>query len=134
MELPDLARRMGNLAGDLAGTPGRLAQVDPGPAAFAGNGTGSLAALGQGLHRQLVAALAARGREATVHGARLAELGDRLLRAAEGYRLAEDAVQRQHRAPVDAGRGDSPVEAAGRGHWPAEDAGRRHWPDPSGTP
>ncbi|MEN3307212.1 MAG: hypothetical protein V7603_3414 [Micromonosporaceae bacterium] len=100
MELEEVAGRVDRLAADVTGAAARLAHADPGSRAFAGDGPGALFAVGRDLHDQWSAALAAREREAAAHGARLAELGDRLRWAADGYRAAEDAAHRRHRPEV----------------------------------
>ena len=50
--------------------------------------------LGRALHRQFVIGLAARGREAAVHAARLADTAQALRLVADGYRGAEDDTRR----------------------------------------
>jgi hypothetical protein len=100
MELDEVARRVDRLATDVTAVATRLAQTDPGSRAFAGDGPGALFTAGRALHERWLTALAAREREAAAHGARLADLADRLRRAADGYRAAEDAAHRRHRTEV----------------------------------
>jgi hypothetical protein len=101
MELEEVAGRVDRLGAELTGAAARLAHGDPGAHAFAGDGPGALFAFCRTRHGRWVAALAAREREAAAHGARLTDLGDRLRRAARGYREAEDAAHRRHRSGVD---------------------------------
>jgi hypothetical protein len=90
MRLEDLADRI-DAAGDvLAGASTTMTLVDPGARPFGGDATGGPGELGRTLHRQLIAALSARGREAAAHGARLADTAHALRLVASGYRSADD--------------------------------------------
>ncbi len=77
MELPDVASRIATLADELTGAATRLAGTEPGPNAFAADGPGALFATGAALRADYQAALAAREREVTAHGARLTGLAAR---------------------------------------------------------
>ena len=94
MGIEDLANRI-DAAGDaLAGASTTLSLADPGARAFGADAAGGLGELGRALHRQFAAALAARGREAAAHGARLADTAQALRLVAAGYRGAEDETRR----------------------------------------
>jgi hypothetical protein len=94
MRIDDLAGRI-DAAGDaLANASTTLSLIDPGPRAFGADAAGHLGELGRALHRQFVTGLAARGREAAAHAARLADTAHALRLVAEGYRGAEDDTRR----------------------------------------
>src|SRR2546423_1442752 len=63
-----------------------------------GDGRGRRGGLGGDRPGWWSAALAAGGREAAGHGARLTDLASALRQAAAGYREAEDAAHRRHGA------------------------------------
>jgi Excreted virulence factor EspC, type VII ESX diderm len=77
----------GDVVADIAAD---IADLDPGARAFGANGPGALGELGRDLHRQCVAALAARAQEALAHRARLREAADLVARAALGYAAADE--------------------------------------------
>jgi hypothetical protein len=103
MELDELASRVDRLGTAVSRAGAELGRVDPGAAAFAGDGPGALFDLGRALHADWTAALSAREREAAAHGARLSDLAIRLRWAAEGYRDAEAGAHQRHRAQADTG-------------------------------
>jgi hypothetical protein len=93
MRLEDLADRI-DAAGDvLAGASTTMTLADPGPRPFGGDAAGGPGELGRALHRQLAAALTARGREAAAHGARLADVAQALRLVGSGYRGADDEAR-----------------------------------------
>ncbi|HZN16792.1 MAG TPA: hypothetical protein VFB84_01115 [Micromonosporaceae bacterium] len=100
MSLAELASRISASGQVLTGASARLAGLVPPPAAFGAGAPGHLGALGRALHAQVMAALAARSREAAAHGARLGDAAEMLRWAGAGYAEAEEAAQRRHaRAP-----------------------------------
>jgi hypothetical protein len=107
MELDELAGRVDRLGAEVSQSGAALVRVDPGAAAFAGDGPGALFALGRALHADWSAALSAREREAAAHGARLADLAIRLRWAADGYRETEAGVHHRHQAQADTARPDT---------------------------
>ena len=98
MDIDDVATRVSATADEVTGASARLGLVGPGPAAFGGDGPGSLGELGRDLQVLWSGGLAAREREAAAHGARLTDLAGALRVAARGYRDAEDAAHHRHRA------------------------------------
>lgn len=90
MRLDDLADRIDAAADALAGASTTMTLADPGARAFGGDAVGGLGELGRALHRQFAGALAARGREAAAHGARLADTAQAVRLVAGGYRGLED--------------------------------------------
>jgi hypothetical protein len=96
MEIDELAARVDSLGAEVSAAAAGLGRIDPGPAAFAGDGAGRLGELGRAMHAQWGAALAAREREAAAAGARLTDLAGALRTAATGYRDVEDAAHRRH--------------------------------------
>src|SRR5262245_20905184 len=90
MRLEELADRIDTAGDVLAGSSTTMSLIDPGTRAFGGDAAGGLGELGRALHRQLGGALAARGREAAVHGGRLADTAQALRLVAGGYREADD--------------------------------------------
>ena len=98
MAIDEVAGRVSVAADELTGTSLRLGLVGPPATAFAGDGPGRLGELGRDLHAVWDAALAAREREVAAHAARLTDLAAALRMAADGYREADAAGHRRHRA------------------------------------
>jgi hypothetical protein len=96
MELTEVASRIATFADDLGGQADRLRAVAPATRAFAADGPGALFQTGAALRAQWQAALAAREREASSHGARLTGLAGALRQAAQTYADAEDSSHRAH--------------------------------------
>ncbi|WP_432984907.1 hypothetical protein [Dactylosporangium sp. CA-233914] len=90
MRLEELARRLEEAGDELAGASTTLNIVDPGARVLGADSDGALGQLGRDLHRLLAAALTSRGREASAHGARLAETAHAVRRVAAEYRSAEE--------------------------------------------
>ena len=90
MRIDDLAGRIDATGDVLANASTTLSLIDPGARAFGADAVGRLGELGRALHRQFVTGLAARGREAAAHGARLADTAQSLRLVADGYRGADD--------------------------------------------
>ena len=94
MGIEDLVDRM-DAAGDaLAGASTTLSLSEPGARAFGADAAGGAGELGRALPREFATALAARGREAAAHGARLADTAQALRLVADSYRGAEDETKR----------------------------------------
>ena len=108
----DALRRAGDLLSD-AGA--RLPTIDPGASAFGTDGPGRLAGLGRDLYLQWQRALDARAREAAAHGARLAETGDAVARAAAGYADTDEGASRNV-ASSDVASSDVAGRDVARGH------------------
>jgi hypothetical protein len=83
----------------LTAVAGRIAALDPGAAAFGGDGPGVLGELGRSLHHHWQRALDARAREAAAHGARVEDAADVVSRAAAGYVDTDDTAR--GRAPEE---------------------------------
>ncbi len=83
-------RRAGEI---LVSGGGRIGALDPGAAAFGGDGPGVLGELGRDLHRHWQRALDARAREAAAHGARLEDAADVVARAVAGYVDTDDTAR-----------------------------------------
>jgi hypothetical protein len=77
----------------LAATGSRLGTLDPGAAAFGGDGPGVLGDLGRDLHHQWQSALDARAREAAAHGARLDDAAHVVSRASASYADTDDTAR-----------------------------------------
>jgi hypothetical protein len=97
MALGDLTARLAVAGSELSGAATVLRRLDPGGGAFGGGAVGRLGELGRELHRDYLAALDSRVREAASHGARLTELADAVAQAAAGYADADEAARRRHR-------------------------------------
>ncbi|MEV0564391.1 hypothetical protein [Dactylosporangium sp. NPDC050588] len=97
MRLDDLADRLDATGDELAATSTTTALIDPGSGPLGGDAPGGPGELGRALHRTLTTALTARGREASTHGARLAETAEALRQAARSYRAADHDARHQHR-------------------------------------
>ena len=96
MRIDDLANRIDSAGDVLAGASTTISLIDPGARAFGADAVGGLGELGRALHRQVAAGLAARGREAAAHGARLADTAQALRLVADGYRGVDDDAGRRH--------------------------------------
>jgi hypothetical protein len=90
MRIDDLANRIDSAGDVLAGASTTISLIDPGARAFGADAVGGLGELGRALHRQFASGLAARGREAAAHGARLADTAQALRLVADSYRAVDD--------------------------------------------
>ena len=94
--LRDLAGRLDEAGGTLAGVARELAYAGPPETAFGVDAPGRLGEVGRALHEQWVAATDSRAREATTTADRLAATAAALRVAATGYADTDDAARRRH--------------------------------------
>jgi hypothetical protein len=96
VELDDLADRMDAVGNLLADAGPALDRLDPGPFVLGGDAPGAPGELGRALHSSLTAGLAARGREAVAHAARLSDTAHGLRLVAERYAEVERVAGERH--------------------------------------
>ena len=93
--------RIGQIADQVERAGDRLAStdvegVDPGATAFGADHPGRLGELGRTLHQRFSAAVTARSREATAHGARLGDSAELVRVAVRRYGTTESAARSRH--------------------------------------
>jgi hypothetical protein len=98
VRLDDVAAALRMAGEELSTASAALGELAPEAPAFGVDAPGRLGELGRALHATCVAALTARGREATALGARLSDSAYLVQAVAAGYRDVEQAAHRRHRA------------------------------------
>ncbi|MFC0526725.1 hypothetical protein [Phytohabitans kaempferiae] len=93
--LRDLAAGFDEASDALTAAGRRLAHLEPPASSFGAGGPGRLGEMGRALHRQWLDAFGARGREAAVASARLADVAGALHATAADYSGVDDTARRR---------------------------------------